>query len=300
MKSKAIPHMILAVILALAAGVLTIRWLTSVRGPGQAVKPAAVTKKVEVLVAARGVPKGARLDASMVRLKGFDADAAPLGALRDVAEAVGRITARELSQDDPITPDKLLPKGVTGGGLETLVESGKRALTVKGTKIMGSGGHITPGSRVDVLVTYSQPGKTDEKVNKVILENVLVLTSGTELEPKRGKDGREELASTDFFTLMVTPDEAERLALAADLGSMHLALRKPGDADVVTTPGADVQRSLDAFAAAPSPTELAAKPEPAPEESGASIEIIRGTERERIKLDELGQPAPKEKQHGQP
>lgn len=300
MKSKAIPHMILAVILALAAGVLTIRWLTSVRGPGQAVKPAAVAKKVEVLVAARGVPKGARLDASMVRLKGFDADAAPLGALRDVAEVVGRITAREMSQDDPVTPDKLLPKGVTGSGLETLVEPGKRALTVKGTKIMGSGGHITPGSRVDVLVTYTQPGKGDEKINKVILENILVLTADTELEPKRGKDGREELASTDFFTLMVTPDEAERLALAADLGSMHLALRKPGDADVVATPGADVQRSLDAFASGPPPAELAPKPEPAPEDSGASIEIIRGTERERIKLDELGVPAPKEKQHGQP
>ncbi|WP_428566437.1 MAG: Flp pilus assembly protein CpaB [Solidesulfovibrio sp. DCME] len=298
MKSKAMPHLIVAVILALVAGLLTIRWLSSVRGPSQTAAPAVAVKKIEVLVAARSVPKGARLDAGMVRLKAFDADAAPLGALREATEAVGRVTAREISQDDPITPDKLLPKGATGGGLETLVEPGKRALTVKGTKVMGSGGHITPGSRVDVLVTYSQPGKNDEKVNKVILENVLVLTTGTELEAKRGKDGREELANTDFFTLMVTPEEAERLALAADLGSMHLALRKPGDEDVVPTSGADVAKSLEAFAAAPPPA--AAPPEPEPQPAEVSIEIIRGTERERVKLDDLGGAPVKEKQHGQP
>ncbi len=298
MKSKAMPHLIVAVILAVVAGLLTIRWLSSVRGPSQPVAPATAVKKIDVLVAARSVPKGARLDAGMVRLKDFDADAAPLGALRDAAEAVGRVTAREISQDDPITPDKLLPKGATGGGLETVVEPGRRALTVKGTKIMGSGGHITPGSRVDVLVTYSQPGKTDDKVNKVILENVLVLTAGAELEAKRGKDGREELSNTDFFTLMVTPEEAERLALAADLGSMHLALRKPGDDDVVATPGADVAKSLEAFAATPPPPVV--EPEVPPQDAAVTIEIIRGTERERVKLDELGAAPSKEKQHGQP
>ncbi|WP_300161974.1 Flp pilus assembly protein CpaB [Solidesulfovibrio sp.] len=301
MKSKAIPHVILAVILALVAGVLTIRWLTSVRGPGRQAPPAPAARKVDALVAARAIPKGARLDAGMVRVKGFDADAAPLGALREPAEAAGRVTARELSQDDPITPDKLLPKGATGGGLEAAVEPGKRALTVKGTKIMGSGGHVTPGSRVDVLVTYSQPGKSGEdKVNKVILENILVLTAGAELEARIGKDGREELANTDFFTLMVTPEEAERLALAADLGSMHLALRKPGDEDVVPTPGADVARSLGAFSAAPAAAEVAAATEPAPEDAGYTVETIRGTERERVKLDSLSAPSSKENPHGQP
>ncbi len=301
MKSKAIPHVILAVILAVAAGVLTIRWLTSVRGPGRQAPPAPAARKVDALVAARAIPKGARLDAGMVRVKGFDADAAPLGALREPAEAAGRVTARELSQDDPITPDKLLPKGATGGGLEAAVEPGKRALTVKGTKVMGSGGHITPGSRVDVLVTYSQPGKSGEdKVNKVILENILVLTAGAELEARIGKDGREELANTDFFTLMVTPEEAERLALAADLGSMHLALRKPGDEDVVPTPGADVARSLGAFSGAPATAEVAAAPEPAPEDAGYTVETIRGTERERVKLDSLSAPSSKENPHGQP
>lgn len=303
MKSKAIPHMILAVILALVAGVLTIRWLGSVRGPREPAKARVAAKKVDVLVAATPIPKGARLDAAMVRLKPYEAESAPAGALRDTAEAVGRVTNREISKDDPITPDKLLPKGVSGQGLDAAVEPGKRALTVRDSKVMGSGGLVTPGSRVDVVVTYDQPGKSGEKVTKIILENTLVLATGTELEPKIGKDGREELANTDFFTLMVTPAEAERLALAADLGSMHMALRKPGDNDLVTTSGADVARSLEAFATAPAGAPVAPvapEAEALPGDGGYSVEIIRGTERERIKLDSPGQMPFEEKGHAQP
>ena len=128
----------------------------------------------------------------MVKLKGFEAEAAPQGALRDVQEAYGRISARDISPDDPITPDKLMPKGATSGGLDASVAPGKRAFTIKGSKIMGSGGLITPGCRVDVLVTYPVPnGKNDEKINKIILENVPILTTGTERETKIGKDGVE-------------------------------------------------------------------------------------------------------------
>ncbi len=297
MKSKAIPHMILAVILALLAGVLTIRWLGSMRA-GPQVKPKAEVRKVDVVVAARPIPKGARLDAAMVRLKPYEAEAVPMGAMLALAEAEGRVSSRDISQDDPITPDKLLSKGAARAGLDLSVEPGKRALTVKGTKIMGTGGLITPGSRVDVLVTYNIPGKNDEKTTKVILENIPVLTTGTEMETRVGKDGREELANTDFFTLMVTPEEAERLALASDQGSMHFALRKPGDEDVVVTAGADVARSLEAYAAAEP-----AKAQPAAavaEDAGYTVETIRGTERERAKLDIPATQALEEKRNAQP
>jgi pilus assembly protein CpaB len=300
MKTKAIPHIILAVILALAAGVLTIRWLGSARAPQiEQVRPAA--PKTEVLVAARAVPKGGRLDASMVKTKGYEADSVPQGALRDAQEAYGRIAARDLSPDDPITPDKLMPKGAVSGGLDASVAPGMRAFTVKGSKIMGSGGLVTPGCRVDVLVTYPQPGaKNDEKINKIILENVPILTTGTERETKIGKDGREELANTDFYTLMVTPEEAERLALASDLGNMHLALRTPGDADIVATSGADVARSLEAFAAAPAGPPVEEPEAQAAEDTGYSVETIRGTERERVRLDSLEGTATKEKGHVKP
>ncbi len=241
MKSKVMPHMIVAVILALVAGVLTIRWLGSMRGPSEAPQPKAEAKKVDVAVASRPIPKGTRLDASLVRFKPYGADVVPTGAMLDMAEIEGRLTAREISQDDAITPDKLLPKGTTIAGLEGTVPPGKRALTVKGTKILGAGGLITPGSRVDVVATFQVSDGGEKKVGKLILEDIPILTTGTELETRVGKDGREELASTDLFTLMVTPEQAERLALASDQGTLHFALRRSGDAGSETTPGVELR-----------------------------------------------------------
>lgn len=239
MKSKALPHIILAVVLALAAGFLTIRWLGSVRRGGP--QPAKVAvKKVEVVVAAKAIPKGARLDADMLRRKAYEADLAPSSAERDPAALVGRVTSRDISKDDPITPDKLLPRGVTVAGLPGAVEPGKRAVTVKGSKIMGSGGLITPGSRVDVVATFSVTTKNgDRKVGKVLMQDIPVLTTGTQMETRIGKDGKEELASTDLYTLMVSPEQAEALVLATDHGNLHFALRHTGDDGSSPTPGAD-------------------------------------------------------------
>ena len=72
----------------------------------------------------------------MVRVKAFEANLAPASAEHVLADVTGRIAARDISQDDPITGDKLLPRGVTASGLPSLVEPGKRAVTVKGTKAM--------------------------------------------------------------------------------------------------------------------------------------------------------------------
>jgi pilus assembly protein CpaB len=239
MKSKALPHIILAVVLALTAGFLTIRWLGGQRRGGEPQPVKAVAKKVDVVVAARPIPKGARLDASMVRLTAFETDLVPVAAERSLAEVEGRVTARDVSQGDPITPDKLLPKGMTAAGLPNVVETGKRAVTVKGSKIMGAGGLITPGSRVDVVATFSVTGKGGEnRVGKMLMQDIPVLTTGTEMETRIGKDGKEELANTDLYTLMVTPEQAEALVLATDHGNLHFALRRTGDDAPGTTSGA--------------------------------------------------------------
>jgi len=241
MKSKALPHIILAVVLALVAGVMTIRWLGSMRTTAER-RPKVEVKKIEVVVAARAIAKGTRLDGDMVRVKAFEANLAPASAEHVLADVTGRIAARDISQDDPITGDKLLPRGVTASGLPSLVEPGKRAVTVKGTKAMGAGGLITPGSRVDVVATFQVPGKGEAKMSKVLLQDIPVLATGTQMETRVGKDGKEELASTDLFTLMVTPAQAEGLALAADHGSLHFALRRDGDGASIPTAGTDFQR----------------------------------------------------------
>ena len=92
----------------------------------------------------------------------------------------------------------------------------------------------------------------------------------------------------------------ERLALASDTGSLHLALRTPGDADLVTTSGADVAKSLEAFAAAPAGPPLADAGPMSEDDAGYSVEIIRGTERERVRLDTLTGIKTEDKGHAKP
>jgi len=214
MKNKALPYGILAVVLALVAGVMTIRWLGSIRPAARQAK--VEVKKVNVVVAARPIAKGTRIGGDMVKVKAFEESLAPASAEHALADVTGRITARDISQDDPITGDKLLARGVTAAGLPALVEPGKRAVTVRGSKALGAGGLITPGSRVDVVATFQVPGGGDSKVSRILMEDIPVLTTGTQMETRIGKDGKEELSSTELFTLMVTPGQAEELALAAD------------------------------------------------------------------------------------
>jgi len=240
MKNKALPYGILAVVLALVAGVMTIRWLGSIRPAARQAK--VEVKKVNVVVAARPIAKGTRIGGDMVKVKAFEESLAPASAEHALADVTGRITARDISQDDPITGDKLLARGVTAAGLPALVEPGKRAVTVRGSKALGAGGLITPGSRVDVVATFQVPGGGDSKVSRILMEDIPVLTTGTQMETRIGKDGKEELSSTELFTLMVTPGQAEELALAADHGLLHFALRRAGDAAASPTTGADFQK----------------------------------------------------------
>lgn len=277
MKNRVVVHLLVAVALALLAGVLAIRFLSAPK----VAKPVQVEekKKVGVVVAAKALKKGAHLDAGSVRIKPYEPENAPAHAIMDAKETEGRVLSRDVSQDDPITPDKMYPKGVTGGTLEKLIEPGLRALTVKGNKVLGAGGLITPGSRVDVLVTGGAPseeagggGTGEVKRAKLILTDIPVLATGTEIETRIGKDGREELSSVDTYTLMVDQPQAERLALASDHGTLHFGLRRAGDTVDRETKGLSV---ADLFSGVTPSAEAAGAPKAEAGDEDA-VEYIRG------------------------
>jgi len=311
MKSKALIHLILAVVLALMAGFLTINWLKTQQAARRA--PAQAEKKLEAVVAAKALPKGTKLAPNMLKLTPYDPASVPSGAFLNLGELDGRILARDVSAMDPITQDKLYPKGLEGAGLAMAVEKGRRAVTVKGNKVLGASGLITPGSRVDVLMTISlkeqseSGGKDKEyQVSKLILSDIPVLATGSELETRIGKDGREELSSVDAYTLEVTPEDAEKLSLAENYGALAFALRKAGDSEVVNTAGADMDSTLNSYKTVVEEPEAGKKPqpifEPAPEEDqgegGYSVETIRGVEKEEVDIQPLGQPAQTGEQDG--
>jgi pilus assembly protein CpaB len=122
------------------------------------------------------------------------------------------------------------------------VTPGKRAISVKGDKVLGISGFIKPGNRVDVLVTVTH-GKIKGEITKIVLENVHVLATGKEIQ----ENEKGEPSPVDVYTVEVTPEEGEKLTLAASKGKLQFALRNVTDTEIVLTKGATINKTLASF-----------------------------------------------------
>ena len=126
--------------------------------------------------------------------------------------------------------------------MSAILKPGKRAISIKGTKVLGLSGLVKPGDRVDVLLITTNP-KTKESVNKTVFENVRVLATGTQLvENDEGKP-----SPVDNYTLEVTPEEGEKLVLASTKGKLQFALRNMLDTETVLTTGATLSETLASY-----------------------------------------------------
>ncbi|UCF38712.1 MAG: Flp pilus assembly protein CpaB, partial [Acidobacteriota bacterium] len=127
---------------------------------------------------------------------------------------------------EPFLEAKLAPKGA-GAGLTAVIPDGMRALSVKVNDVIGVAGFVVPGSRVDVILTGSADSNRSSDTSKIILENVEVLAAGQNIE----RDAQGKPQSVQVVTLTVTPEQAQKLALASQDGKIQLALRNPLDLD---------------------------------------------------------------------
>jgi len=208
--------------------------------------------------------------------------AVPEGAFSDPQQLVGRGLIAAVVKNEPILPGKLSSKEA-GSGLPPIIPEGKRAVSVKVNEVIGVAGYVLPGTMVDVVTTQSPTARPEDMTSKVVLTQVPVLTAGTRLE-QDGKDGKP--MQVTVVTLLVTPEESEKLALASNEGKIQLALRNPMDKSAPTTNGIQ-PAALLGRGAAPAPRRGTAKPlfkpaAPAPTgEPLPTIEIIRGDKRER-------------------
>ncbi|MDY7000942.1 MAG: Flp pilus assembly protein CpaB [Thermodesulfobacteriota bacterium] len=269
-KSKALIQLIFALILSLAAGVLLFQWMRARSVSGEGAAP----RSVMVAVAAGNLTKGLCLGPESVKLVPYLPPSLPEGYFSDAKLLQGRMPAVDLVKNEPITASRLLSKDLASSAVSARITPGKRALAVKGNKVLGLSGFIRPGSRVDVLVTIEDSSQKKAKSRtKIVLENIRVLATGEELD-RSGSD--KDLSPVDTYTLEVTPAQSERLALAATRGTLHFALRNPADNEPVTTVGASV------------PTTLAAL-RPVSKESGrpaarTTVEVVRGSEKKRVRF----------------
>jgi len=236
-----------------------------------------------VVVANADLSLGSELGRDDLKTVEWPASAVPEGAFEDPAAVIGRGLIDSVVRHELILPGKLASKEA-GSGLPPIIPAGKRAMSVRVNEVIGVAGYVLPGTRVDIVATQSPTAKAEDMTSKVVLSNVQVLTAGTRLEHD-SKDGKP--VSVTVVTLVVTPDEAERLTLASTEGKIQLALRNPLDVDSPATAGVKPgilmgtvqqrQPAPVARRAAPANTSVPAFIPPAP-----TVEIIRGDKRQNV------------------
>ena len=250
-----------------------------------------------VVVASRDIPEGSTIDRIALATKDWPVQTVPVGAFASIDSVAGRVAQVAVYNGEAIVPGRLAPVG-TGPGLELKIPPGQRAMAVRINDVAGISGLLQPNSRVDVLVTIHEEN-SDKQVAKLFMSNMLVLSVGTEVQ--RDTQGKPINATT--VTLAVTPDEAERIAIAMNTGAIQLVLRGYGDPDSVRTKGAtsgDVLTQLKGTSVVvpqkaappkivyrplpkPAPVEKKAPPPPPPE--SAIVNVYRGGKAAEQKFD---------------
>lgn len=240
-------------------------------------EPQQTTKTQPVAVAAKPLPVGTVLQQQHVKMVDWPAGNVPTGFASSPSEVVGRGLLTSVAQNEPLLSSKLALKEA-GGGLPITIPEGKRAVSVRVNEVVNVAGFVQPGSRVDVLVTMDAESG-GQPATQVILKNIQVLSAGQRIQ--ENQEGEPQNYSV--ATLLVTPEQAEKLTLAATRGQLQLALRNPLDMDSIQTPGIAkpevIQlRAQQQAAASPAPT-----PRRAP--SRVQVEVYRGPERSTSTVD---------------
>jgi len=188
-------------------------------------------KSYYVAVAARPLPVGTMLAAGDVRLVAWPESSPVAGGYSTTEEVVDRGLIAPVVENEPLTAAKLASREA-GAGLPPTITAGMRAISVKVNEVIGVAGFVVPGTRVDVVVTLA---RREDSLSRVVVSNVQVLTAGTKYDQDQAKDGKP-LPST-VVTLLVTPEDAERIALASAEGQIMLTLRNPLDTNPTETKG---------------------------------------------------------------
>jgi len=213
-----------------------------------------------VVAAARTLQTGERLKAGDVKLIGWPAESVIAGSFNKIEDVVDRGVLVNVLENEPLTASKVAAEGA-GAGLPPTIPPGMRAISVRVNEVVGVAGFVTPGNRVDVFATLK---RNDTSMTRVVVSNAQVLTAGTKYEQDKSKSG-EAIPST-VVTLLLSPEDAERVVLAGNEGQIMLALRNPLDVEMTKTPGTRLAALYGEASAPPVPAAAsgaAAAPKPA-------------------------------------
>jgi pilus assembly protein CpaB len=256
---------LLAILIGALAAAMVVRHVRSLQQQIEAIRGTGNRPTVDVVVAAEEIPIGSRVEATQVKLVAWPVEAQPEGTLRATKDVLGSIVRTTVERNQPILQQDLVAQGA--GLLPLMIPEGMRGMSIRVDNVTGVSGFITPNSHVDVIVAGTPEGEPDQK-SKVVLQNVKVLATGKSIEQKD-----EKPVEVPTVTLLVSPEDAERLTLAIRFEPVRLALRNYRDGEVIKTPGI-ATRALFEGDGRPTaaPTRVVHAKGPAP----YSVEILLG------------------------
>ncbi len=240
-----------------------------------------VVKTTTIVAAANDLPVGTIItkhDLGTTQVAG----ALPQGAITKASDAVGRGVISEIYKGEPVLNGRLAPKGA-GGGLAATIPKGMRACAVRVDDVVGLAGFVTPGKRVDVLISGNPPGTNTAASGpevSTLLQNIEVLSAGTNIQ----KDANGKPERVAVVNLLVTPKQAERLSLASAKTRIQLVLRNPLDEKKDKLPNYDLANLYEGGARPKRPVYHAVRMHRAPAPKPFVMEVINGTTRSDAKF----------------
>jgi pilus assembly protein CpaB len=232
----------------------------------------------QIVVAADHVPVGQRLQRSDLREISWPATQLPDGACRQIDDCIDRAVITSVVENEPILEGNLAPKN-GGAGLSVTIPDGMRAISVRVDDVVSVAGFVVPGSMVDVLATGKVGTDDSESVTRTVLQDLKVLAVGQTVE--QDPDGKPQTYTV--VTLLVTPDQANAVAMMTTGGMIHLSMRNTVDTQTVSAAPvarASLLTGSDAPVGTPQVHHVAAHAAPKPGSNVYVIEVIRGEKRE--------------------
>jgi pilus assembly protein CpaB len=248
--AKALGMLVLSMILGLMVTAYAVDWVSR-KGTIESNK---------VVVAASDIELGSKLNLQMLTTADWPSGSVPQGAFTELKDLQDRVVRISVQRGEAVLSSKLAPIG-TQGGLSAVISEGKRAMTVRVNDVVGVAGFALPGNYVDVMVNALQErqGRFEEnrQISKTVLEHVLVLAVAQE---SSRDDTKPKVVNA--VTLELSIDDAEKLDLARNVGTLSLVLRNQIDKEPVTTSGITKNQLFGDRSATLSATPVASKRNP--------------------------------------
>lgn len=238
------PKSLILLILALGCGLVAAIGINQVMANRASQNSAQAGETTPIFVALTDIGMGDPLTPEVLKLEEWPKGKVPPGALERLEEIEGRRTKTRFYVGEPIIEAKLFGKGDAGGAATDLIPKGFRVVSVKVDTNSGSG-LILPGDRVDVLVHLQEQSghQIDGSGTKTFLQNIKVFAVN-DVFAREGGDEQSITAKT--ISLLVTPQQANLVTMANEMGKIRLVMRSPGDESIEETEGvtpSDIFRS---------------------------------------------------------